>query len=105
MTTVPAMTVNRTATGSGLARSDRPSRACATNNHSTPKIMNTFHSSGTPIGKASRMFRWNTIITNAAMVVGQPPCERNSSSGTSPSTAVEKWAMKPANPLGRKSSG
>ncbi len=76
-----------------------------TNSHSTPKIMNTFHSSGTPIGKASRMFRWNTIITNAASAVGQPPWENNSTSGTSPSTAVEKWAMKPASALGRKSSG
>ncbi len=67
--------------------------------------MNTFHSSGTPIGKASKMFRWNTIITNAAMAVGQPPDEKKSTSGTSPSTAVEKWAMNPANPLGRRSSG
>ena len=33
------------------------------------------------------MFRWKTIITNAAMVVGQPPCEKNSTNGTSPSIA------------------
>ena len=67
--------------------------------------MNTFHSSGTPIGKASRMFRWNTIITNAAIAVGQPPCEKSSASGTRPSTAVEKCAMKPDNALGLRSSG
>ena len=98
------MTANSTM-GHGLVRSVRPRCGWPTNSHSTPKIMNTFHSSGTPIGKASRMLRWNTIITNAAMAVGQPPCEKNSASGTRPSTAVEKWAMKPANPLGRKSSG
>src|SRR5690349_17238327 len=99
------MTANRMTIGNGWAMSDSPRRACATNSHSTPKIMKTFHSSGTPMGKASRMLRWNTIITNAAMAVGQLPCENSRTSGTSPSTAVEKWAMKPAKALGRRSSG
>src|ERR1700754_5223006 len=67
-TTTVAMTANST-NGQGLDRSDRPTGACATNSHSTPKIMNTFHSSGTPIGKASRMLRWKMIITNAAIAV------------------------------------
>ncbi len=91
--------------GQGLVRSDNPMVAWATNSHSTPKIMNTFHSSGTPIGKASRMFRWNTIITNAAIVVGQPPCEKSSASGTRPSIAVEKCAITPDSALGLRSSG
>ena len=36
----------------------KPDAACPTNNASTPKIMKTFHSSGTPIGIADRMPKW-----------------------------------------------
>ena len=61
---MPATTANRIATGTGCLRSVRPSCACATNNDSTPKIMKTFHSSGTPIGIADRIPKWKHTITN-----------------------------------------
>ena len=67
--------------------------------------MNTFHSSGTPIGIDVRMPRWKHTITKAAMVVGQPPWEKNSASGTSISTAVLKWATQRETRPGRRSSG
>ena len=67
--------------------------------------MKTFHSSGTPIGKLVRICRWNAIITIAATVVTQPPCDRNSTSGTTYSTAVPRWARVYARQEGRRSSG
>ncbi len=54
------------------------------------KIMNTFHSSGTPIGIADRMPKWKHTMTNAAIAVGQPPWEKNNTSGTNISIAVLK---------------
>ena len=47
--------------------------ALPTNNASTLNIMNTFHSSGTPIGMADRMPKWKHSITTAAIAVTQPP--------------------------------
>ncbi len=67
--------------------------------------MNTFHSSGTPIGNAAKIPRWKQTITNAAMAVGQPPCEKNNTSGTNSSIAVATWAPTLAERLGRRSSG
>ena len=67
--------------------------------------MKTFHSSGTPIGIADRMPKWKHSMTNAAIAVGQPPWEKNSTSGTSPSIAVLKCAMHRDSRPGRRSSG
>ena len=72
ITTVPADTANSTS-GQGLLRSPRPMPALPTNNASTLNIMNTFHSSGTPIGMADRMPKWKHSITTAAIAVTQPP--------------------------------
>ena len=102
--TTPAMTASRIS-GSGLVIADGPTSACPTNRNSTQKIMKTFHSSGTPIGMADRIPRWKQIMTTAAMVVGQPPCEKNSTSGTSPSMAVLTWASARESRPGRRSSG
>ncbi|BBX72438.1 hypothetical protein MSHI_03440 [Mycobacterium shinjukuense] len=55
--TMPAITAIRIATGTGFFTSVRPRLACPTNSDSTPKIMNTFHSSGTPIGIAVKIPR------------------------------------------------
>ncbi len=71
--TIPAITTNRIATTTGCLRSARPSWVWATNSDSTPKIMKTFHSSGTPIGIETRMPRWKHTMTTAATVTGQPP--------------------------------
>ena len=67
--------------------------------------MNTFHSSGTPIGIDDRMPKWKHSMTNAAIAVGQPPWEKNSTSGTSPSIAVLKCASHRDSRPGRRSSG
>ena len=67
--------------------------------------MNTFHSSGTPIGIAERIPRWKHIMTNAAIAVGQPPWEKNSTNGTSTSIAVLKCATTRDSRPGRRSSG
>ena len=67
--------------------------------------MKTFHSSGTPIGIDDRMPKWKHTITNAAIAVGQPPWEKNSTSGTSPSIAVLKCASNRDSRPGRRSSG
>ena len=67
--------------------------------------MKTFHSSGTPIGIADRMPKWKHSMTNAAIAVGQPPWEKNSTSGTSPSIAVLKCASHRDSRPGRRSSG
>ena len=77
-----------------------PSSACPTNNASTLNIMNTFHSSGTPIGIDDRMPKWKHSMTNAAIAVGQPPWEKNNTNGTSPSMAVLKCASHPRQPAG-----
>ena len=79
--------------------------ALPTNNASTLNIMNTFHSSGTPIGMADRMPKWKHSITTAAIAVTQPPWEKNSTSGTNISMAVEKWASQREARPGRRSSG
>src|SRR6478609_9736190 len=67
--------------------------------------MNTFHSSGTPIGIDDRMPKWKHSMTNAAIAVGQPPLEKNNTNGTSPSTAVLKCASHRDSRPGRRSSG
>ncbi len=67
--------------------------------------MNTFHSSGTPIGIADRIPKWKHTITNAAIAVGQPPWEKNSTSGTNISIAVLTWARTRDTRPGRRSSG
>ncbi len=67
--------------------------------------MNTFHSSGTPIGIDDRMPKWKHSMTNAAIAVGQPPWEKNNTSGTSPSIAVLKCASHRDSRPGRRSSG
>ena len=85
--------------------SERPTSAWPTNSVTTQNIMNTFHSSGTPIGIADRMPKWKQSMTNAAMAVGQPPWENNSASGTSISIAVLKCAMNRDTGPGRRSSG
>nr|CRL71190.1 hypothetical protein CPGR_00613 [Mycolicibacter nonchromogenicus] len=103
-TTVPATTAKSTI-GHGLVRSPRPMPECATNSASTENIMKTFHSSGTPIGIELRMPKWNTSITNAAIAVARPPWEKNNTSGTKPSMAVEKCATKRDGQPGRRSSG
>ena len=82
-----------------------PTGAWPTNSASTQNIMNTFHSSGTPIGIDDRMPKWKHSITNAAIAVGQPPWEKNSTSGTRPSIAVLKCAMNRDIRPGRRSSG
>ena len=64
--------------------SDRPTSAWPTNSVSTQNIMNTFHSSGTPIGIEDRMPKWKQSMTNAAIAVGQPPWEKNNTSGHQP---------------------
>ncbi len=70
-----------------------------------PNIMKTFHSSGTPIGIDDRMPKWKTSMIAAAIPPTHPPCEKNSTIGTSPSTAVEKWAIQRDRRPGRRSSG
>src|SRR5882757_7436556 len=103
-TTVPATTTNNTI-GHWLCTSPSPIPACPTNSASTLNIMNTFHSNGTPMGMELRMPKWKQIITNAAIAVSQPPCEKNNTSGTRPSIAVLKCATKRDNRPGRRSSG
>ena len=103
-TTVPATTTN-SSSGSGVVRSASPTPAWPTNNASTANIMKTFHSSGTPIGIDDRMPKWKHNITNAAIAVGQPPCEKNSTSGTRPSIAVLMCASTRDSRPGRRSSG
>ena len=83
MITVPATTTNNSS-GSGVVMSVSPTWACPTNSASTLNIMNTFHSSGTPIGIDDRMPKWKHSMTNAAIAVGQPPWEKNNTNGTSP---------------------
>ena len=102
--TMPASTAKSTS-GSGFVISVRPMPACATNSDSTQKIMNTFHSSGTPIGMALRMPRWKQTMTKAAMAVGQPPWEKSSANGTSISIAVLMCATNRDSHPGRRSSG
>ncbi len=51
------------------------------------------------------MPKWKHSITNAAIAVGQPPWEKNSTSGTSPSIAVLKCASHRDSRPGRRSSG
>src|SRR3954470_13973425 len=104
ITTVPATTANKS-TGSGVVMSLKPTPAWPTNNANTENIMNTFHSSGTPIGIDDRMPKWKHSITNAAIAVGQPPWEKNNTSGTSPSIAVLKCASHRDSRPGRRSSG
>ena len=99
-----AITTSRTI-GHGLVMSDRPTSACPTNSASTQKIMNTFHSSGTPMGIADRMPRWKHTMTKAAIAVGQPPWENSSTRGTSISIAVLMWARPRDSGPGRRSSG
>ncbi|CFR70947.1 Uncharacterised protein [Mycobacterium tuberculosis] len=55
--TIPATTAIRIASGTGFFTSANPRQAWPTNSDRTPKIMNTFHSSGTPIGMAVRIPR------------------------------------------------
>ena len=57
-----------------------------------PMIMNTFHSSGTPMGKLMRIVRWKQIMTMAAVVVTQPPLLSSSTVGAANSTNVPPWA-------------
>src|SRR5262245_37207480 len=102
--TVPATTRNNS-TGSGVVMSVSPTGAWPTNSASTQNIMNTFHSNGTPIGIDDRMPKWKHSITNAAIAVGQPPWEKNNTSGTRPSTAVLKCASHRDIRPGRRSSG
>src|SRR4029077_3278907 len=104
ITTVPATTTNSTI-GSGVVMSVSPTWAWPTNSASTLNIMNTFHSSGTPIGIDDRMPKWKHSMTNAAIAVGQPPWEKNNTSGTRPSTAVLKCASIRDSRPGRRSSG
>ena len=47
-----------------------------------PKIMKTFHSSGTASGNVERMWRWKTIIPATAIVPSVPPLETSSRSGS-----------------------
>jgi hypothetical protein len=68
-------------------------------------IMNTFHSSGTPIGKLVRIVRWNPIITSAATVVTHPPPLSSRTIGATSSTTVPVWASTAAGRPGRRSSG
>ncbi len=70
-----------------------------------PNIMKTFHSSGTPIGIDERMPKWKMSMTAAATAVSHPPPEKNSTSGTKPSTAVEMCAIQRERRPGRRSSG
>src|SRR5215207_4103232 len=104
ITTVPATTANNTI-GHGLCMSPSPTPAWPTNSASTENIMNTFHSSGAPIGIDDKMPKWKHSMTNAAIAVGQPPWEKNNTSGTSPSTAVLKCASIRDGRPGRRSSG
>ena len=53
--------------------------------------MKTFHSAA-PHQDGRQDAEVKQIITNAATAVGQPPWEKNSTSGTSPSIAVLTWA-------------
>src|SRR3954466_11999657 len=104
ITTVPATTANNRI-GNGVVMSPNPTSAWPTNNANTENIMNTFHSSGPPIGIDDRMPKWKHSITNAAIAVGQPPWEKNNTSGTRPSIAVEKGASHRDSRPGRRSSG
>ena len=67
--------------------------------------MKTFHSNGTPIGIDDRMPKWKTSMMVAAIAVTHPPCEKNRTSGTRPSIAVEKWAIHRERRPGLRSSG
>ena len=67
--------------------------------------MNTFHSNGAPIGMAVRIPRWKITMIVAATVVGQPPCAKNSTTGTHISTKVLTWAKIRDKRPGRRSSG
>ncbi len=104
-TTIPAMTTNRTATTTGCLSSRSPMWVCATNNDNTPKIMKTFHSSGTPIGIETRIPRWKHTIAMAATVRGQPPWQKKSGNGTNISMAVLRCASQRDSRPGRRSSG
>ena len=67
--------------------------------------MNTFHSSGTPIGMAVRIPRWKATMMAAGTAVHQPPCPTNSAMGTHISTKVLTWANSRDKRPGRRSSG
>ena len=64
--------------------------------------MNTFHSSGTPIGHAEMMLRWKTSMIATAIKLTVPPCEKNNTTGTVNSMTVPECATNPANFDGRE---
>ena len=81
------------ATGAGCFSSPNPIAAFSTNSVKMPKIINTFHSSGTPTGIADRTPRWKSTNTVAATIGSTPndgfiSSESNSASGAIHSAIV-----------------